>query len=154
MTESGPRPRPATAADVEAIAALVEAAYVRYVPRLGRRPSPMDDDHAAHVARGEQHVITEGDGAIVGAVVLIPRPDHLFVDNLAVAPQRQGEGLGRVLLDHAEEEARRRGLGELRLYTNVVMTENLAMYPRLGYEETGRETIGPYERVRFVKPLA
>jgi hypothetical protein len=45
------------------------------------------------------------------------------------------------------------GLPEVRLYTNVVMTENLAYYPRHGYVETHREQIGPYHRVFFTKTL-
>lgn len=148
-----PSVRRATPADVPAIAALVSEAFALYVPRLGRRPAPMDDDHGAHVARGEQWVLEDDAGAVVGCVVLARRDDHLFVDNLAVAPGRQGEGLGRRLLEHADAEAERAGLPELRLYTNAVMTENQAIYPRLGYECSGRATVGIYERVFFRKVL-
>ena len=148
--------RAATPGDVPAVAALVEAAYERYIERIGRRPAPMDDDHAAHVARRDQYVLCDADGtgAVIGAIVLIARDGHLFVDNVAVAPALHGRGLGRALLEFAEREARRRGLEELRLYTNAAMTENLAIYPRLGYEETGREQVGPFHRVAFRKRLA
>jgi ribosomal protein S18 acetylase RimI-like enzyme len=146
-------PRPATAADVDAVAALVAAAYTRYIERLGRRPAPMDDDHAAHVRRGEQFVLEDAAGSIVGAVVLSPRDDHLFVDNLAVDPAAQGRGWGRTLLAFAEAAALTRGLTELRLRTNAAMTENLEIYPHLGYERTGRQTVGIYERVSFRKGL-
>jgi ribosomal protein S18 acetylase RimI-like enzyme len=145
--------RPATPEDVPAIAALVAAAYERYVERLGRRPSPMDDDHAAYVARGESYVMVDESDAVAGAIVLIDRGDHLFVDNLAVAPALHGRGLGRTLLEFADAQARRRGLPELRLYTNAAMTENLAIYPRLGYERTGRRMVGIYDRVFFAKRL-
>jgi ribosomal protein S18 acetylase RimI-like enzyme len=144
--------RPATPADVEAVAALVERSYALYVERLGRRPRPMDDDHGGHVARGDQHVLTD-DGVIVGCVVLTPHADHLFVDNLAVEPGRQGAGLGRRLLDFAADHAHALGLDQLRLYTNAVMSENLAIYPRLGWERTGREVVGVYDRVSFRKRL-
>jgi ribosomal protein S18 acetylase RimI-like enzyme len=143
--------RPATGADVPAIASLVERAYEHYVERLGRRPAPMDDDHAAHVAQGDQYVLV--DGAVVGAIVVTTRADHIYVDNVAVAPERQGEGLGRALLEFADAEARRRGHRELRLSTNVVMTENQQIYPRLGYQEVGRERVGIYHRVLFRKRL-
>ena len=145
--------RPATGADVPAIAALVERAYAHYVERLGRRPAPMDADHGAHVAAGDQYVLVDGTGAIVGAIVVATREDHVYVDNVAVAPERQGERLGRALLEFADDEAARRGRRELRLHTNVVMTENQRIYPRLGYEEAGRETVGVYERVLFRKRL-
>jgi ribosomal protein S18 acetylase RimI-like enzyme len=146
-------PRRARPGDVATLEALIDEAYAVYVERLGRPPSPMLDDHAGYLARGEQWVLEDEDGTIAGAVVLAPRADHLFIDNLAVAPGRQGRGLGGVLLDHAEAQARARGLPELRLHTNVVMTENQALYAHLGWEETGRETVGIYERVLFRKVL-
>ncbi len=146
--------RAATAADVPAVAALVEAAYARYIERIGLRPAPMDDDHAGHVARGEQYVMVDGAGAVVGAIVLVGRSDHLFIDNVALEPALHGRGLGGKLLSFAEDEARRRSLPELRLYTNAAMTENLAIYPHLGYVETGRERVGPFHRVAFAKRLA
>jgi ribosomal protein S18 acetylase RimI-like enzyme len=147
--------RPATAADVPAIASLVHRAYAHYIERIGRRPSPMNDDHAAHVAKGDQYVLVDGDaaGAIIGAIVIVTRADHVYVDNVAVAPERQGEGLGRALLEFADAEALRRGQRELRLVTNVVMTENQQIYARLGYEDVGRERVGVYHRVLFRKRL-
>jgi ribosomal protein S18 acetylase RimI-like enzyme len=146
--------RAATASDVRAITALVEAAYSRYIERIGARPAPMDDDHARHVARGEQYVMASDDGAVVGAIVLVARDEHLFIDNVAIDPSLHGRGLGGKLLSFAEDEARRRGLPEVRLYTNAAMTENLAIYAHLGYVETGREQVGPFHRVAFAKPLA
>jgi ribosomal protein S18 acetylase RimI-like enzyme len=75
------------------------------------------------------------------------------VNNVAVAPAFQGRGHGRALLSFAEAEARRRGLPEVRLHTNAAMADNIIMYPRLGYVETGRETQGGFDRVLFVKAL-
>ena len=46
------RLRPAVAADVPGLRALVEAAYAVYVPRIGLRPAPMDADYDDLVARG------------------------------------------------------------------------------------------------------
>ena len=53
----------------------------------------------------------------------------------------------------AEDEARWRGYAEIRLYTNVVMRENLALYLRLGYHETGRGEEAGYQRVFMAKSL-
>jgi ribosomal protein S18 acetylase RimI-like enzyme len=58
---------------------------------------------------------------------------------------------GRALVAFAEAEARRRGYAQLRLYTHVLMTENLALYRRLGFEESGRITEKGYERVYMAK---
>jgi GNAT superfamily N-acetyltransferase len=140
--------------EAEAVRALVEAAFARHIPAVGRRPAPMDDDHAAHIAAGEQWVsdAPEGSGdGLASAIVLTERDDHLHVDNVAVAPERQGQGLGRALLAFAEDEARRRGFSELQLYTNAAMSDNLVMYPKLGFVETARYEERGFARVLFVK---
>ena len=141
------RARPDEAA---AVAALVEAAFTRHVAAVGRRPAPMDDDHAGHIARGDQWVAEE-DGALVAAAVLLERDDHLVVDNVAVAPDRQGRGHGRALLEFAADEARRRGRCELRLCTNAAMADNLVFYPRLGFSEVHRGSEHGFDRVFFTK---
>jgi len=144
--------RPAVPADVPAIAALVRDAYALYVPRIGRQPAPVTADHAGLVAAGRTSV-AEVDGAIAGVIVLIPADDHLLVENVAVAPAMQGRGLGGELMRHAERRAAELGIQELRLYTNALMTENLALYPALGYVETGRRTEDGFSRVYFSKFL-
>jgi GNAT superfamily N-acetyltransferase len=143
------RARPDEAA---AVAALVEAAFAQHVAAVGRRPAPMDDDHAAHIARGDQWVVDQ-DGALIASMVLLERDDHLVVDNVAVAPGRQGEGLGRALLAFAQDEALRRGRPELRLYTNAAMAGNLVFYPRLGFTEVERRTEHGFQRVFYAKRL-
>ncbi len=149
--------RPALAADVPAIARIVHEAYAPYIPRMGQPPGPMLDDYPARVA---EHVVwvletdaKEDGGAIVGIVVLLDAPDHLLLDNVAVAAGRHGQGLGRRLIDFAEAEARRRGRPELRLYTHVTMVENQALYRRLGFVETHRVTEKGFERVYMTKRL-
>jgi galactokinase len=143
--------RPARSEEARTLSGLVDRAYGHYVERIGRRPAPMDDDYDALAAAGEVWVL-EGDG-IAGLVVLRAVDDHLLVDNVAVSPERQGAGLGRALLDFAEAEARRRGIPELRLYTNAAMTENIALYRRLGWQEYDRRLEGAYARVYFRKPV-
>jgi ribosomal protein S18 acetylase RimI-like enzyme len=148
-----PRIRLATAADAPAIAKIVEKAYRHYIPRIGKSPGPMLDDYAARVSEGVVWVIDEGP-TVAGVIVLLPRPDYLLLDNIAVVPDRQGLGLGRRLLNFAEAEAARRGYREIRLYTHETMTENQRLYAAIGYEETGRGTEAGYERVFMRKRLA
>ena len=144
--------RPAVAGDVPAIEALVRDAYAMYVPRIGREPAPVTADHAGLVAAGRTSVI-EADGEVAGVIVLIPGGDHLLVENVAVAPKAQGRGLGRELMAFAERRAAQLGMAELRLYTNQLMTENLALYPALGYAETGRRVEDGFARVYFSKRI-
>ena len=144
--------RPATPADVAAIKHVIQTAYAKYVDRIGKPPGPMLDDYAARVAEGSMLVLEDARG-LVGILVLLPQPGHLLLDNIVVAPERQGEGIGRRLLAAAESEALQRGFDELRLYTNAAMHENLVMYAKLGWKECGRAEHAGYQRVFFRKRL-
>jgi ribosomal protein S18 acetylase RimI-like enzyme len=144
--------RLAEPADVAAVRAIALAAYRRYVPRIGREPAPTAADYAAAIRGGQAWVAVEHD-VIVGFVVLIAQPDHLFLENVAVLPSAQGRGVGARLLALAEDQARRHDLGEIRLYTNQAMTENLAYYARHGYAETHRARQNGFQRVFFRKRL-
>jgi GNAT superfamily N-acetyltransferase len=138
--------RPATALDEDAVVRVVRDAYLPYVERIGKEPGPMRDDYATHIAAGAVFV-AGADGVVGGVIVLIDQPDHLLLDNIAVAPALQGRGLGGALMEFAEDEARRRGFIELGLYTHVLMTENIARYSRLGWHETHRASSDGYDRV-------
>jgi ribosomal protein S18 acetylase RimI-like enzyme len=138
--------------DLAAVEALVEAAYARYIPRIGRRPGPMLDDYAALIAGRRVHVLCD-EGGTAGILVLIPEEHAMLVDNVAVRPDAQGRGYGRALMDFAEREARARGLRTIRLYTNEAMTENIALYERLGFVETHRADENGFRRVYMTKLL-
>jgi ribosomal protein S18 acetylase RimI-like enzyme len=146
------RIRAATAADASAIANVVDQAYRHYIARIGKPPGPMLDDYAARVSEGAVWVLDEG-AVIAGIIVLLPAPNYLLLDNIAVIPARQGLGLGRRLLAFAEAEALRRGYREIRLYTHQTMVENQRLYTSIGYEETGCGTEAGYDRVFMRKQL-
>ena len=146
--------RAADAADLAAIVACVRAAYTGYVVRIGRPPAPMLADYAALIARGAVHVLPDPTTpALRGLIVLWPTDGAMFVENVAVHPRYQGHGLGRRLIAFAEGQARVAELPEVHLYTNEAMTENLAFYARLGFEETGRRLDDGYSRVFLRKIL-
>jgi GNAT superfamily N-acetyltransferase len=139
--------------DRGAVEAIVHAAYAIYVDRIGKPPGPMLDDYAGLIADGMVSVFADTDGTIAAVIVLVPQPDHLLLDNVAVRPDRQSRGLGRQLIAFAETEARRLGYAELRLYTHEKMSENIALYARLGFVETGRGHQAGYDRVFMTKRL-
>jgi len=147
-----PQFRVATAADVPAIEEIVNQAYRHYVARIGKSPGPMLEDYAARVSEGVVWVLEEG-AVIAAIIVLLPAPNHLLLNNIAVSPARQGLGLGRRLLAFAEDEALRRGYREIRLYTHQTMVEKQRLYASIGYEETGRGAEAGYDRVFMRKQL-
>jgi GNAT superfamily N-acetyltransferase len=127
-----PRIRPAAPADVEAIRSLTRAAYAKWVALIGREPLPMQADYERAVAEHTIDLLIDG-GALVGLIETILRPDHLWVENVAVAPEWQGRGYGRVLLAHAERRALEAERFEIRLLTNQAFAANLALYAKLAY---------------------
>jgi ribosomal protein S18 acetylase RimI-like enzyme len=144
--------RPAEIQEAGTVTMLVREAYAKYVGRIGREPAPMLVDYEAAIMAGETWVLVEGDETS-GVLVMRPDNDHLFVETVAVRPDRQGSGLGRRLMAFVEEAARDRGLREIQLYTNEKMEENLPFYRSLGFEETGRRFDEGYRRVFMKKRL-
>jgi ribosomal protein S18 acetylase RimI-like enzyme len=130
--------RPATPEDAVSIRDLTRRAYAKWVSLIGREPLPMQADYDRAVREHAIELLIES-GALVGLIETIPRSDHLWIENVAVAPDRQGRGYGRMLLAHAEKRAAETVLGELRLMTNAAFAANLALYTRLGYTVVGSE---------------
>jgi ribosomal protein S18 acetylase RimI-like enzyme len=145
--------RPAQPAEADTIRDIVHAAYRHYIARIGKPPGPMLDDYARRVANDQAWVL-EDRGRIIGVLVLEQTDEAFLLDNIAVAPHAQRGGHGRMLIAFAEAEGRRRGYSEIRLYTHVLMTENQALYRRLGFVETGRVTEKGFDRLYMTKRLA
>ncbi|RWC71333.1 MAG: N-acetyltransferase [Mesorhizobium sp.] len=124
--------RPAEPADAAAIRDIVRAAYARWVPVIGREPLPMRADYDKAVAEHPFDLAVE-DGRIVGMIETLLADDHLWVENVCVAPQAQGRGIGGLLLERAERKALQAARLELRLLTNGAFEANVLLYKRHGY---------------------
>ena len=136
--------------DLTAIETIVHNAYARYVERIGRKPGPMLDDYS-RLIQDRRVYVAEERGAINGILALIPQDDALLLDNVAVAPEAQGRGVGRTLLMFAERQAVDAGFERIRLYTNEAMIENIELYRRIGYTETHRAEEHGLRRVYMEK---
>ena len=144
--------RQAVGADEPGVRACVDAAYAPYVERMGKPPAPMLDDYA-NLINSEVVYVASLDDRLVGLIVMWPKEDHLYIDNVAVLPEAQGAGVGAALLSFADAQAQRAGLNEIRLYTNEKMTENIQYYPQKGYRETHRASDAGYQRVYYSRLL-
>ena len=107
----------------------------------------------AEVVRGFDVTVAELGGEVVGLVVLGIDDEGFVLDNVAVDPARQGSGIGRALLEHAEQAARRAGYDSIYLYTHELMIENIALYERIGYVEYDRRREDWAARVFMRKQL-
>ncbi|OPA90434.1 GNAT family N-acetyltransferase [Pseudomonas fluorescens] len=144
--------RLATVGDVASIEAIVKAAYSPYIERIGRKPGPMLEDYGQLVEAGAVHVFDK-DGQVQGFIALLSTVDMFLLDNLAVAPAAQGQGVGRRLMAFGEQQAIDAGYPAIHLYTNEAMTENITLYTRRGYVETHRAEEHGLRRVYMSKRL-
>lgn len=150
----------ATPEDAPAITAMVNAAYSKYIERIGKPPAPMTTDYNDIILTHDVYMLRAG-GDAVGSIVLHEVPSGsdpgskvMKINNVVVDPSCQGRGYGRVLMQHAETLAKEKGLPAVELFTNVKMFENIGLYAKLGYTETGRRSEDGYDRVYFRKDLA
>ncbi len=144
--------REASVTDASAVKACVVAAFEIYTERIGKPPGPMLLDFPAEIEA--RHVwLAESSGQVIGVLVQYETQQGFYIDTVAVDPDHQGTGVGKGLLQFAEQEAIRRGYGSIYLCTNVKMTENQTFYPRIGYIEYERKFDGGYDRIFYRKQL-
>jgi ribosomal protein S18 acetylase RimI-like enzyme len=135
------------------VAACIAAAYEHYIARNGKVPGPMLDDYTDLIPDHDVTVV-EHRGEIVAVLLVREGSEGFLLDNVAVLPSCQGRGLGRYLLDLAEQKAREAGHDSIYLYTQEIMTENQALYARVGYVEYARRTELGLHRIYMRKQLA
>jgi GNAT superfamily N-acetyltransferase len=91
-------------------------------------------------------------GRLVAAVRVRTLGDGLVaLGRLAVAPDRQGHGLGSLLLSASETAVP--GTRRIELFTGELSAANLRLYRRFGYVETHRTRAGTHDLVFLVKDL-
>jgi len=149
-----PRVRIADASDASAAASLLHDFNTEFdeftpaVEALTRRLVPLID-------AGEAVILLGGEGPH-GIAVLRFRPAlwtesvDAYLEELYVAPDRRGEGLGQALLEAVLELARSRGAGFIHLGTSVDDKAACALYEKLGFTNREGAPDGPlmifYER--------
>jgi N-acetylglutamate synthase-like GNAT family acetyltransferase len=144
--------RPATLADSQAVETCVHKAFAHYVERIGMKPGPMRMDYA-HEIREHRVFVVEDAGQVVGSLVLDITEEGFLLDVIAVDPGWWGKGVGKLMLKFAEAEARRQGFESIYLFTHEKMTENQALYKKIGYIEYDRRLEMGLARVFMRKSL-
>ncbi len=138
-------------ADAPALARIAEAAFTQYVKAIGKPPAPMYPDFPDLISKGWVSVPDREE--VQAYAVTYPDGAALQLDAVAVAPEAQGLGLGRFVIEAVEARAGDLGLARVALYTNVAMAGNLTWYPKLGYSEVDRRREEGFERVYFEKDI-
>ncbi|HNK64433.1 MAG TPA: GNAT family N-acetyltransferase [Anaerolineales bacterium] len=144
--------RSAVLADAPKIDRCVHRAFSHYVERIGRKPGPMLMDYEHEIREHQVHLVEEK-GEVIGGLVLCIKDEGFLLDVIAVDPAWWGKGIGRRMLEFSEAEALRQGFDSIYLYTHEKMTENQALYKKIGYVEYARRFEQGLARVYMRKPL-
>ena len=96
----------------------------------------------------------EGTGILLGSVWLEPKEGSAwYMGLLAIRPDRQGQQLGRQMLEASEAAMRERGAEKVIISVMNVRERLIGWYKRRGYVCTGERKAFPYGDERFGRPL-
>ena len=155
--------RTAVAVDAPAIAALVNSAYrgegskrgwTTEADILGGQRTDIEQVLEMIQAVGSRiELARDNDGSLAGCVHLRKESaDSCYLGMLTVDPARQARGLGKRLLSHCEDIARRWGCARMRMTVIAGREELLRFYERRGYVRTGNTEPFPGHDPRFGIP--
>lgn len=146
----------AALADAPALKALLEAAYRGDSARRGwnHEADILDDER---IAPGELEAMLadravtiltarEGDALLGCVAVTVKGVSLAYLGMLCVLPDRQSAGLGRGLLDAAEDHARKAGIAAMEMTVIAGRDTLIAWYERRGYLRTGETRPFPVPR--------
>lgn len=132
--------RLAAVADRAAVVKVLQRAFADYDGQLQPPPGALGETEAsvrAHLKKGSIALAFIA-GEPVGAMFIERKGDALFVSRVSVVPEKRGSGITARMVVLAEEEARRQGIHALSLRVREVLAQNVALFQRLGFRETGR----------------
>ena len=133
--------RPALPADAESLVRLINAAFRVEQPFIeGDRVDA--EGVRSYMAKGK--FLVAGNSSSLAACVYVElRGDRGYLGLLGVDPLRQGSGLGRRMMDAAENYFREAGCQAVDLRVISARTPLPAFYRHLGYLEIGTALFAP-----------
>ncbi|MGN6444682.1 GNAT family acetyltransferase [Amnibacterium sp.] len=129
--------RPFADADEDAVVALWQAAGLT-------RPwnDPHRDIARKRLVQRELFLVAEDEGGLVGSAMAGYDGHRGWVYYLAVAPDRQGQGIGRLLMTEAEARLAALGCPKVNVQLRSGNEAVTAFYDRLGYAADGATGLG------------
>jgi ribosomal protein S18 acetylase RimI-like enzyme len=138
---------PATLTDVPELTALINSSYRGESSKKGWTTEAdlidgqrIDNESLTEQMEDPNAVVlknTDDSGKVTGCVYLQKRGNKLYLGMLTVSPLLQANGLGRQLLQAAEDYARRINYHSITMTVITTRTELLNWYERRGYQKTG-----------------
>jgi predicted N-acetyltransferase YhbS len=131
------RVRPAGAADRTQLIQLINSAYSIETFFEGTRTD--EERLSAMMRKGEILVAENGSGRPIACVYTEVRGVRGYMGQLAVDPGSQGTGLGRGMVEAAEDRLRNQGCKAVDILVLSMRPELPPLYRRFGFVETGTE---------------
>lgn len=98
-----------------------------------------DEDRNAKPVNVEQENVrffaVRDAGVLLGCGAIVWRPTYGELKRFYLRPVARGLGLGRLLLQAVESEARRQGCRTLRLETGILQPEAIGLYRSAGFRD-------------------
>lgn len=134
--------------DWKGLLTLLHAAFAYQNDRIDPPSSlhRLDATSIAQKAKDERLFLALEDGHLLGCIFARPQPDSVYVGKFAVRPDRQGEGIGRRLMQAAEEFALQSALPVLELETRIELTENHDTFASMGFVKIAEKAHEGYDR--------
>ena len=133
----------AAASDAETLTATINAAFV--VEKFFIDGDRVNLEMVRAFLEKGAFLIAEDDSGVAGCVYIEVRGSRGYLGLLSVDPARQKNGLGRLLVEAAEEHCRARGCLAMDLRVVNLRDELPPFYRKLGYAENGTEPFPPGE---------
>ena len=136
----------ATIADAAELSALINSAYRGETSKKGwtteadlLEGTRTSEEELISIIASSNHYLLKfiRDEKIIGSVLLIAKKEVLYLGMLTVSPELQNSGIGKQLLQAAEQLAQQLELSRLQMTVIGIRKELLAWYMRNGYEDTG-----------------
>ena len=153
--------RPATTADISEIVALINSCYRGDASRAGWTTEAdlldgmrTDDQEIRNLISAPDSMILvgESENEIIGSVHIEKRGDSSYLGLLVVKPGLQNGGIGRQVIDAAEDRARNVwGSRKMTMTVIPIRTELIAYYERRGYRRTGEVMPFPVDEWHIAK---
>lgn len=136
----------ATIADAAELSALINSAYRGETSKKGwtteadlLEGTRTSEEELINIIASSNHYLLKfiRDEKIIGSVLLIAKKEVLYLGMLTVSPELQNSGIGKQLLQAAEQLAQQLELSRIQMTVIGIRKELLAWYMRNGYEDTG-----------------
>lgn len=135
--------------DATAFRTLNEEWITRHFSLEAKDIETLNDPENTILRRGGSIFMVDAGGETVGCVALIPMHDGVYeLSKMAVSPHLRGKGIGRLLLEHAVQQARLMGVKSLFLGSSTKLPNAVHLYESTGFRHVPPEALPPMPYTR------